>query len=155
MFSLWISVNVKIQQNLFQEIRSYLQNLLSRFLEICKSLPKVKLMPKTLVARKRFCVGGASKEFQKKWDCNLKEIEMKFLQLLLEEYGNKLFSLMDSFWVEISGKRVDNFWLVTVRCHLDEVEKEQKRLVFVFLFLLYIYRGIYLSTLSGNPSLKK
>ena len=62
---------------------------------------------------------------------------------------------MDSFWVEISGKRVDIFWLVTVRCHLEEVEKEQKRLVFVFLFLLYIYRGIYLSTLSGNPSLKK
>ena len=64
-------------------------------------------MPKGLVARKIFCVGGTSNEFQKKWDCNLKETEMKRRGLLLEEYCSKLFSLMDSFWVEIRGKRVD------------------------------------------------
>ena len=33
------------------------------FLEICKSF---HLMPKGLVARKRFCVDGTSKDFQKK-----------------------------------------------------------------------------------------
>ena len=71
---------MELYQNLFQEIRSYLQKLLShRFLEICKSF---QLMPKRLVAKKIFCVGGTSKEFQKKWDCNLKETEMKCRDLL-------------------------------------------------------------------------
>ena len=41
---------------------------------------------------------------------------------------SKLFSLMDSFWVEISGKRVDICWLVRVRGHIDKVEKEQQRI---------------------------
>ena len=111
------------------------------FLEICKSF---QLMPKGLVARKKFCVGGTSKEFQKKWDCNLKETEMKCRDLLLEEYCSKLFSLMDSFWVEINGKRVDICWLVRVRGHLDKVEKEQQRI-----------KQKKLSTLSSNSSLKK
>ena len=57
--------------------------------------------------RKRFCVGGTSKNFQKKWDCDLKQTEMKCQDLLLEEYCSKLFSLMDSFWVEIIDKCVD------------------------------------------------
>ena len=56
--------------------------------------------------RKRFCLGGTSKDFQNKWDCNLKQIEMKCHDLL-SEYCSKLFSLMDSFWVEAIGKRVD------------------------------------------------
>ena len=101
-------------------------------------------MPKGLVARKKSCVGGTSKEFQKKWDCNLKETEMKCQDLLLEEYCSKLFSLMDNFWVEISGKRVDICWLVRVRGHLDKVEKEQQRI-----------KQKKLSTLSSNSSLKK
>ena len=59
-------------------------------------------MPKGLVARKKFCVGRTSKEFQNKWDwnkwdCNLKQTEMKCGDLLLAEYCNKLFLLMDSF----------------------------------------------------------
>ena len=95
------------------------------FSEICKSF---QLMAKSLVARKRFCVGGTSKEFQKKWGCNLKETEMKCSDLLLEEYCKKLFLLMDSFWVEIRGKRVDICWLVKLRGHLDKVEKEQQRI---------------------------
>ena len=53
-------------------------------------------MPKGLVARKRFCVGGNSKEFQKKGDCNLKETEIKFRDLFLEEYCDKLFLLMEA-----------------------------------------------------------
>ena len=111
------------------------------FLEICKSF---QLMPKSLVGGKKFCVGGTSKEFQKKWDCNLKETEMKCRDLLLEEYCSKLFSLMDSFWVEINAKRVDICWLVRVRGHLDKVEKEQQRI-----------KQKKLSTLSSNSSLKK
>ena len=85
-------------------------------------------MPKGLVARKTFCVGGTSKKFQKKWDCNLKETEMKCRDVLLEEHYSKLFSLMGRFWLEISGKRVDICWLVRVRGHLDKVERKQQEL---------------------------
>ena len=111
------------------------------FLEICKSF---QLMPKGLVVRKNFCVGGTSKEFQQKWGCNLKETEMKCQYLLLGEYCSKLFSLMDGFWLEISGKRVDICQLGSVRVHLDKVEKEQQRI-----------KQKKLSTLSSNSSLKK
>ena len=69
---------------------------------------------------------------------------MKCRDLYLAEYCNKLFSLMDSFWVEISGKRVDIFWLVKVRGHLDKVENEQQRI-----------KRKKLSFLSGNSSVKK
>ena len=89
-------------------------------------------------------MGGTSKEFRKKWDCNLKETEIKCRDLLLEEYCSKLFSLMDSFWVEISGKRVDICWLVKFRGHLDKVEKGQQRIK---------HKKLY--TLSSNSSLKK
>ena len=51
---------------------------------------------------------------------------------------------MDSFWVEISGKRVDVSWLVKLRGHLDKVEKEQQRI-----------KQKKLSNLSGNSSFKK
>ena len=40
--------------------------------------------------------------------------------VLLEQYCNKLYSLMDSFWVEISGKCVDVYGLVKVRSHLGK-----------------------------------
>ena len=53
---------------------------------------------------------------------------MKCRYLLLGEYCSKLFSLMDSFWLEISGKRVDICWLGRVRGHPDKVEKEQQEL---------------------------
>ena len=101
-------------------------------------------MPKGLVVRKRFCVGGTSKDFQKKWDYNLKETERKCRDLLLEEYCDKLFTLMNSFWVEISSKSIDICWLVKVRGHLDKIEKEQQRI-----------KQKKLSTHSGNSSLKK
>ena len=111
------------------------------FLEMCKSF---QLMPKGLVARKIFCVGGNSKKFQKKWDCNLKETEIKCRDLLLEEYCSKLLSLMDSFWVDLSGKHVDLCWLVRFRGHSDKVEKEEQRI-----------KQKKSSTLSSNSSLKK
>ena len=50
---------------------------------------------------------------------------MKCRGLLLEEYCNKLFSLMDSSWMGISGRCIDIYWLVKVQGHLDKVEKEQ------------------------------
>ena len=70
----------------------------------------------------------------------LKETKMKWW----EEYCNKLFSIMDSFLVEISSNCVDICWLVKVRGHLDKVEKDQQRI-----------KQKKLSTLSGNSSLKK
>ena len=70
------------------------------FFEICESF-RVK------DSREKDSVGGTSKNFHKKWDCNLKQTEMKCRDLLLEEYCSKLFSLMDNFRVEIIDKRVD------------------------------------------------
>ena len=101
-------------------------------------------MPKGFIARKKICVGRTSSEFQKKWDCNLKQTEMKCRDLLFEEYCINLFSLTGSFWVEVSGKCVDICWLVKVRGHLDKVKNEQQRI-----------KQKKLSTLSDNSSLKK
>ena len=89
-------------------------------------------------------MGGTSKDVQKKWDYNLKETERKCRDLLLEEYCDKLFILMYSFWVEIRVKSIDICWVVKVRGHLDKIEKEQQRI-----------KQKKLSTLSGNSSLKK
>ena len=70
------------------------------FLEICKSF---NLRPKGLEAKKRFCVRGRSENFKKKWNTNLREMERKCQDLLLEEHCQKLFCLMDSFWEVIAG----------------------------------------------------
>ena len=134
----WIAIPKPASRNQKLSTKPFITSFL---LEICKSFHR---MPKDLVGRKRFCVGRTSNEFQKKWDRNLKEMEMKCWDLLLEEYCNKLFSLMDSFWVEISSKRVDICWLVRVRGHLDKVETGQQRI-----------KQRKLSTLSLNSSLKK
>ena len=61
---------------------------------------------------------------EQKWDANLREMEIKCRDLLLEEHCEKLFCLMDSFWEEIAGANVDLNWLVIVRSHLDKIEKE-------------------------------
>ena len=111
------------------------------FLEICKSF---NLMPKGLEAKKRYCVGGTSENFEQKWDANLREMEIKCRDLLLEEHCEKLFCLMDSFWEEIAGANVDLNWLVKVRSHLDKTEKEQEKV-----------KWKKLSSLSRNSSLKK
>ena len=111
------------------------------FLEICKSF---NLMPKGLEAKKRYCVGGTSENFEQKWDANLREMEIKCRDLLLEEHCEKLFCLMDSFWEEIAGANVDLNWLVKVRSHLDKIEKEQEKV-----------KRKKLSSLSRNSSLKK
>ena len=93
---------------------------------------------------KDFAWAELRRNYGRNGGCNLKKTEMKCRDLLLEEYCNKLFLLMDSFWVEISGKRVDICWLVKVRGHLDKVEKEQRRI-----------KQKKLSNLSGNSSLRK
>ena len=65
------------------------------FLEICKSF---QLMPKGLEAKKKYCVKGVtSKDFKKKWDGNLWDMESKCRDLLLEEHCKKLFYLMSCF----------------------------------------------------------
>ena len=111
------------------------------FLEICKSF---NLMPKGLEAKKRYCVGGTSENFEQKWDANLPEMEIKCRRLLLEEHCEKLFCLMDRFWEEIAGANVDLNWLVKVRSHLDKIEKEQEKV-----------KPKKMSSLSRNSSLKK
>ena len=35
---------------------------------------------------------------------------------------------MDTFWVEISGKRVDMCWLMKVKDNFDKADKEQQRI---------------------------
>ena len=58
------------------------------FLDMCKSF---QLMQTGLEAKKKYCVGGVSKDFEKKWDRNLRDMESKRRDLLLEEYCKKLF----------------------------------------------------------------
>ena len=70
---------------------------------------------------------GWDVESEKKWDCNLKKTEMICRDLILQQNCNKLFSLMDIFWVEISGKNINICCLVKVRGPLDNVEKEATR----------------------------
>ena len=53
------------------------------FLEIYKSF---NLMPKGLEAKKRFCVGQTSENFKKKWDTNMREMETKCRDLLVEKH---------------------------------------------------------------------
>ena len=55
-------------------------------------------MPKGLEAKKKYCVGGTSEDFEKKWDGNLWDMELKCQDLLLEEHCKKLFYLMNCFW---------------------------------------------------------
>ena len=66
-----------------------------------------------------------SKDFKKKWDENLRNMEWKCRDLLLEEHCKKLFYLMSCFWEAIVDVNVDISWLVKVRNHLDKIEKEQ------------------------------
>ena len=58
----------------------------------------------------------------------MQKTKIKSIYLLLEEYSNKLSSLMDSFYVEISGKRINICWFVKVRGYLEKVEKDQQRI---------------------------
>ena len=63
------------------------------FLEIGKSF---QLMPKGLEAKKKYCMGGViSKDFKKKSDGNLRDMESKCRDLLLEEHCKNLFDLMN------------------------------------------------------------
>ena len=95
------------------------------FLEICKCF---QLMPKRLEAKKKYCVERVtSKVFKKKWDGNLRDIESKCQDLLLEEHCKKLFYLMNCFWKAIVDGDVDISWLVKVRNHLDHIDKEQAK----------------------------
>ena len=84
-------------------------------------------MSKDLEAKKNYCVGGTSKDFEKKWDGNFREMKSKCQNLLLEEYCKKFFHLMDCFGKAIADVDVDIDWLVKVRYHLDNIEKEQAK----------------------------
>ena len=81
-------------------------------------------MLKGLEANKKHCVGGTSKDFEKKRDGNLQYMESKYQNLLLEEHCKKLFYLMNCFWEVLADVDVDISWLVKVRNHLDKIEKE-------------------------------
>ena len=65
------------------------------FSEICKSF---QLMSKGLEAKKKCYVGGVtSKDFKKKWDGNLRDMESKCPDLLLEKHCKKLFLFDELF----------------------------------------------------------
>ena len=68
-----------------------------------------------------------SENFEKKWDMNLREMERKCRDSLLEKHCEKLFRLMDSFWEVIADTNADLNWLIKVRSHLDKIEKEQEK----------------------------
>ena len=54
------------------------------FLEICTSF---QLMPKGFEAKEEYCVGEVtSKDFKKKWDGNLRDMESQCRDLLFEEH---------------------------------------------------------------------
>ena len=84
-------------------------------------------MLKGLEAKKKYCVGETSKDFEKKWDGNLRDMEWRCQDLLLEEHCKKLFCLMNCFWEEIVDVDADISWLVKVRNHLDKIEKEHTK----------------------------
>ena len=69
----------------------------------------------------------SSKDFEKKWDGNLRNMESKCRDLLLEEHCKKLFYLINCFWEAIVDVDVDISWLVKVRNHLDKIEKEHSK----------------------------
>ena len=71
--------------------------------------------------------GVTSKDFKKKWDGNLRDMESKCRDLLLEEHCKKLFYLIKCFSKAIFDADVDISWLVKVRNHLDKAEKEQAK----------------------------
>ena len=60
------------------------------------------------------------------WDGNLRDMESKCWDLLLEEHCKKLFYLM-SCCEAIVDVNVDISWLVKVRNDLDKIEKEQAK----------------------------
>ena len=55
------------------------------------------------------------------------DMELKCRDLLLEEHCTKLFYLMNRFWKAIVDGDADISWLVKVRNHLDQIEKEQAK----------------------------
>ena len=106
-------------------IYTYTQMLLSQSHLTFGNLHKsFQLMPKGLEAKGKYCVGGTSTDFVKKWDRIFQEIESKCRDLLLEDYCKKLFCLMSSFWEAIADVDIDR---VRVRTHLDKMEKEQAK----------------------------
>ena len=84
-------------------------------------------MPKGLEAKKKHCVVGTSKVFEKKWNGNLRDMELRCRDLLLEEHCKKLFYLMNCFWEAFVDADVDISWLFKVRNHLDKIEKEDAK----------------------------
>ena len=94
------------------------------FLEICKSF---NLISKGLEVKKSFCLGGTSENFEKKWDANLREMERKCRELLLEEHSEKLFCLMDSFWEVIAGANVNFCWLTKIGSILIGLRRNRKQ----------------------------
>ena len=54
-------------------------------------------------------------------------MELICQDLLLEEHCKKLFYLMDCFWKAMVDVDVDISWLVKVRNHRDNTEKEHAK----------------------------
>ena len=83
-------------------------------------------MPKGLEAKKRFCVGGTSVNFEEMgykfaWDGK------KMSGLTAKRALWKIICLMNSLWEAIAGTNIDLNWLLKVRSHLDKIGKEQEK----------------------------
>ena len=84
-------------------------------------------------------MGGTSKEFRKKCNCNMKKQQQQ--KLKAETYFHQRIAFV---WKLILIMHIDICWLVRVRGHLDKVAKEQQRI-----------KQKKLPTFSGNSYLLK
>ena len=132
----------KYSKNLFKKSESICKSFYHIvFLEICQSFG---LLPKGLVSKKSFCIGHPSKEFTEEWRSSVKDMDIKYRDLLLQEHCKKLFLLMDSFWDEIKDFNFDLKGLFKVRNHLEKFKRK-----------LQETKRKKLSNLSKNAEIKK
>ena len=112
----------KYSNNLFKKSESIYKSFYHIvFLEMRKSF---ELLPKGFVSENSFCFGHPSKEFTEEWRSNVKDIDNKCSDLLLQERCKKLFLLMDRFWDETKYFNFDLKWLFKARNHLKKLERK-------------------------------
>ena len=107
---------------MLQEIGGDIQELLSQ--STFENLQIFSNNAEGFGSKEKVLRGGTSKDFEEKWDGNLRDMESKCRDLFLEEHCKKVFYLMDCFWEAIVDVDVDIGWLVNVRNNLNKIENE-------------------------------